>query len=63
MIREATGGAGAKSEMRDGWRIVAVGFVLLLLMFGTRLSFGIFIKPMAEDLEATRASISASQSL
>jgi cyanate permease len=49
--------------MRDGWRIVAVGFVLLLLMFGTRLSFGVFIKPMAEDLEATRASISASQSL
>jgi len=52
-----------RSEMRDGWRIIAVGFVLLLLMFGIRLSFGIYIKPMAEHLETTRASISGSQSL
>jgi MFS family permease len=46
-----------------GWLVVAVGFMLLLLMFGTRISFGVYIKPMAESFGATRASISASQSL
>lgn len=46
-----------------GWRVVAVGFILLLLMFGTRLSFGLYIKPLAEKFEATRALISGSQSL
>jgi MFS family permease len=46
-----------------GWRVVAVGFVLLLLMFGLRFSFGLYIKPMAESFSASRASISGSQSL
>ena len=46
-----------------GWLMVAVGFMLLLLMFGTRISFGVYIKPMAESFGATRASISGSQSL
>lgn len=46
-----------------GWSVVAVGFMLLLLMFGTRISFGVYIKPMAESFSATRASISGSQSL
>jgi len=43
--------------------MVAVGFMLLLLMFGTRISFGVYIKPMAASFGATRASISGSQSL
>jgi MFS family permease len=43
--------------------MVAVGFMLLLLMFGTRISFGVYIKPMAESFGTTRASISGSQSL
>jgi MFS family permease len=47
----------------SGWLVVAVGFILLLLMFGTRISFGVYIKPMAESFGATRASISGSQSL
>jgi MFS family permease len=46
-----------------GWQVVAVGFVLLLLMFGTRLSFGLYLKPLAENFGATRASISGSQSV
>jgi MFS family permease len=37
--------------------------MLLLLMFGTRISFGVYIKPMAESFGATRATISGSQSL
>jgi len=46
-----------------GWWVVGVGCVLLLLMFGTRLSFGVYIKPMGESFGASRASISGSQSL
>jgi len=43
--------------------MVAVGFILLLLMFGTRLSFGLYIKPIAESFGTSRAFISGSQSL
>jgi len=43
--------------------MVAVGCTLLLLMFGTRLSFGLYIKPIAESFGASRASVSGSQSL
>jgi MFS family permease len=53
----------AKHRIYYGWRVVAVGFFLLLLMFGARLSFGLYIKPLAEKFEATRAFISGSQSL
>jgi MFS family permease len=50
-------------KIYHGWLVVAVGFILLLLMFGTRLSFGLYIKPMAESFGASRACISGSQSL
>ncbi len=50
-------------KIYHGWIVVGVGFVMLLLMFGTRLSFGLYIKPIAENFRATRASISGSQSL
>lgn len=53
----------SKFKVYYGWQVVAVGFILLLLMFGTRLSFGLYIKPLAENFGATRASISGSQSL
>ena len=45
------------------WRVVTAGFFLLLLMFGTRISFGLYIKPLADSFGATRASVSFSQSL
>lgn len=53
----------SRYKIYHGWLLVAVGFILLLLMFGTRLSFGVYIKPMAESFRASRASISGSQSL
>jgi len=53
----------SKFKIYYGWQVVAVGFILLLLMFGTRLSFGLYIKPLAENFGATRASVSGSQSL
>jgi MFS family permease len=46
-----------------GWRVVAMGFILFVLMYGTRFSFGLYIKPLAEAFEANRASISGPQSL
>ncbi len=52
-----------KFRVDYGWQVVAVGFILLLLMFGTRLSFGLYLKPLAENFGASRASISGSQSL
>jgi MFS family permease len=53
----------SKFSVYYGWRVVAAGFVLLLLMFGLRFSFGLYIKPMAETFSASRASISGSASL
>jgi MFS family permease len=53
----------SSSKIYYGWIVVAVGSIMLLLMFGTRLSFGLYIKPIAENFKATRASISGSQSL
>jgi MFS family permease len=46
-----------------GWRVVATGFILFLLMYGARFSFGLYIKPMAESFGTDRASVSGSQSL
>ena len=56
-------GVLSRFNIYHGWIVVAVGFTMLLLMFGTRLSFGLYIKPIAENFKATRASISGSQSL
>ena len=46
-----------------GWRVVATGFILFLLMYGGRFSFGLYIKPIAETFGTDRASVSGSQSL
>jgi len=53
----------SRFNINYGWRVVAVGFALLFLMFGMRFSFGLYIKPMAESFSASRASISGAQSL
>ena len=63
MGKNYLGASFSKFKIYYGWQVVAVGFVLLLLMFGTRLSFGLYLKPLAENFGATRASISGSQSL
>ncbi len=63
MSEGLSGFVPSKFRIYYGWRVVAVGFALLLLMFGMRLSFGLYIKPLAENFGASRASISGSQSL
>ena len=52
-----------KHRIYYGWRVVAVGFILFVLMYGTRFSFGLYIKPLAGYFLTNRASISGSQSL
>jgi len=61
--KDYLGASFSKFKVCYGWQVVAVGFILLLLMFGSRLSFGLYLKPLAENFGATRASISGSQSL
>ncbi|HSR12495.1 MAG TPA: MFS transporter, partial [Thermodesulfobacteriota bacterium] len=52
-----------KIRLSYPWRFVAVGFIVIFLMFGTRFSFGLYIKALADNFGASRASISFSQSL
>lgn len=63
MAQNFGGVVSSKTRPYYGWLIVGVGFILLMLMFGTRLSFGLYIKPLADNFGATRALISFSQSL
>ncbi len=35
---------------RSSWIVVAAGFVLVLILYGTYYSFGVFLKPMLDDL-------------
>jgi MFS family permease len=52
-----------KNRFYYGWLVVGVGFIIFLLMYGTRFSFGLYIKPLSEFFATNRASISGSQSL
>jgi len=46
-----------------GWVIVVASFVLLIGSFGTQLTFGVFLKPLAEEFGWTRAAASGAMSL
>jgi MFS family permease len=46
-----------------GYVIVFIGFVNMLLMFGTFYSFGVFFKPLSADFGWTRATTSGAYSL
>jgi len=46
-----------------GWIIVAAGFVISCVGFGTLMALGVFLQPMAADLGWSRASISAAATL
>ena len=40
---------------RSNWIVVAAGFVLVLILYGAYYSFGVFLKPMLDDLGWSRA--------
>lgn len=46
-----------------GWYILACGFVILLVAWGVRLSFGVFFKPVLEDFALSRAGLSLAVSI
>ena len=46
-----------------GYIVVAVAFIIIMLGYGTRYSFGIFFKPVLTEFEWTRAMVSGAFSL
>ncbi len=46
-----------------GWIVVAASFLVALVAYGVQYSFGIFLKPLSEDLGWTRALVSGAASL
>ena len=41
------------------WLILAAGFLILFFSGGSRFAFGLMLKPMSEDLEVSRSTLSA----
>ena len=46
-----------------GWYVVLGSFLILAINYGTRYSFGVFVKPMAEEYNWSRSVISAGMSI
>ncbi|MBN2438481.1 MAG: MFS transporter [Deltaproteobacteria bacterium] len=46
-----------------GWYVVAAAFITIGINYGTRYSFGVFLKPMCEDLGWPRSIVSFAMSL
>jgi len=46
-----------------GYVLVFSGFLVMLFMYGTLYSFGVFLKPVLNELGRTRASVSGAYSL
>ncbi len=62
MPRSASGSA-PKSRVYYGWVIVVASLVLLIGSFGTQISFGVFLKPLADEFGWSRAATSGAMSL
>ncbi|MBI4595620.1 MAG: MFS transporter [Candidatus Tectomicrobia bacterium] len=59
---------GIRDDMRNskifyGWWVVWATFVLLILAYGVRGSFGIYLKPISQALEWNRAAVSGAFSI
>jgi MFS family permease len=52
-----------KTKIFYGWWIVWAAFVLLILAYGVRGSFGIYLKPISESLGWNRAAVSGAFSI
>ncbi|MFO8011655.1 MAG: MFS transporter [Dehalococcoidia bacterium] len=57
-----SGVTGSKSR-KSGWMIIAAGFLLTLILYGAYYSFGVFLKPMLNDLGWTRGATTGAASL
>jgi MFS transporter, OFA family, oxalate/formate antiporter len=54
---------GGRNGLFYGYVLVFSGFFILLCMFGTLYSFGVFLRPLLNELGRTRASVSGAYSL
>jgi MFS family permease len=52
-----------RSALYYGYNVVAVAFLIMLLAYGVRTSFGVFFKPMLEEFDWTRAFTSGAVTL
>lgn len=61
----AGAGPGMKSDERRsyGWVVVAAGIVMLAGFLGAQLSFGVFLRPLADQFGWSRAAVSGAMSL
>lgn len=56
-------GKQAPRKIFWGWFIVAGAFIILCMNYGTRYCFGVFLKPMCEELGWSRSVVSFAMSL
>ena len=61
--QEISTGGGAKSRIYYGYFVLLACFFIIMLVFGTQASFGVFFKPMLNEFHWTRASTSLPFSL
>ena len=46
------------NRLNYSWLILAAGFAILFFSGGSRFAFGLMLKPMSEDLEVSRSTLS-----
>lgn len=65
MMSEYDTNPGLKNKPRIfyGYILVAAAFLIILLTYGSRLSFGVFFKPMASELQWSRALLSGAMTI
>ena len=49
---------GIKDKLFYGWVVVIASFIIILIVMGIRLSFGVFFKSLANEFGLTRAETS-----
>jgi MFS family permease len=62
-MNDATDVRGIKTGLFWGWYVVMGAFLILAINYGARYSFGVFVKPMAEEYNWSRSVISAGMSI
>ena len=45
-------------RLHYSWVILAIGFFILFFSGGSRFAFGLMLKPMSEDLDVSRSTLS-----
>lgn len=62
IMNDATDVREIRTGLFWGWYVVMGAFIILAINYGARYSFGVFVKPMAEEYHWSRSVISAGMS-